>query len=80
MRVLFAAADVISRTLYAAVLTHAGHDSLSANDGGEAWALFQAEPAPLVAVRGRRLAVAWLRGDPSVDRPDALAVRTGTLR
>jgi hypothetical protein len=35
---------------------------------------------PLVAVRGRRLAVAWLRGDPSDDRPDALAVRTGTLR
>ena len=35
---------------------------------------------PLVAVQGRRLAVAWLRGDPSDDRPDALAVRTGTLR
>jgi hypothetical protein len=35
---------------------------------------------PLVAVKGRRLAVAWLRGDPSDDRPDALAVRTGTLR
>ena len=35
---------------------------------------------PLVAVRGRQLAVAWLRGDPSDDRPDAPAVRTGTLR
>jgi hypothetical protein len=35
---------------------------------------------PLVAVRGRRIAVAWLRGDPSDDRRDALAVRTGTLR
>jgi hypothetical protein len=35
---------------------------------------------PLVAVRGRQLAVAWLRGDPTDDRPDALAVRTGTLR
>jgi hypothetical protein len=35
---------------------------------------------PMVAVKGRRLAVAWLRGDPSDDRPDALAVRTGTLR
>lgn len=35
---------------------------------------------PMVAVRGRRIAVAWLRGDPSDDRPDALAVRTGTLR
>ena len=35
---------------------------------------------PVVAVKGRRIAVAWLRGDPSDDRPDALAVRTGTLR
>jgi hypothetical protein len=35
---------------------------------------------PMVAVKGGRLAVAWLRGDPSDDRPDALAVRTGTLR
>jgi hypothetical protein len=35
---------------------------------------------PLVAVQGRRLAVAWLRGDPSDDVPDVLAVRTGTLR
>jgi hypothetical protein len=35
---------------------------------------------PMVAVKGRRIAVAWLRGDPSDDRPDALAVRTGTLR
>ncbi|MFL5620450.1 MAG: sialidase family protein [Gemmatimonadaceae bacterium] len=35
---------------------------------------------PLVAVRGRQLAVAWLRGDPADDRPDVLAVRTGTLR
>jgi len=35
---------------------------------------------PLVAVRGRHLAVAWLRGDPSDDRPDLRAVRTGTLR
>ena len=35
---------------------------------------------PLVAVKGSRLAVAWLRGDPSDDRPDAPTVRTGTLR
>ena len=35
---------------------------------------------PMVAVKGRQIAVAWLRGDPSDDRPDALAVRTGTLR
>lgn len=35
---------------------------------------------PVVAVKGHRIAVAWLRGDPSDDRPDALAVRTGTLR
>jgi hypothetical protein len=35
---------------------------------------------PLVAVKGHQLAVAWLRGDPTDDRPDALAVRTGTLR
>ena len=50
MRVLFAAADVISRTLYAAVLAHAGHESRSASDGAEAWALFQEEPAPLVVL------------------------------
>lgn len=48
MRVLFAAADVISRTLFAAVLTHAGHESRAAIDGVEAWEKFQAEPAPLV--------------------------------
>jgi DNA-binding response OmpR family regulator len=48
MRVLFAADDVISRTLFAAVLAHAGHESRSSGDGGEAWALFQAEPVPLV--------------------------------
>ena len=35
---------------------------------------------PRVAVRGRQIAVAWLRGDPTDDRPDAPAVRTGTLR
>ena len=35
---------------------------------------------PKVAVQGRRLAVAWLRGDPSDDVPDVPAVRTGTLR
>jgi hypothetical protein len=35
---------------------------------------------PMVAVRRRRLAVAWLRGDPSDETPDVLAVRTGTLR
>ena len=35
---------------------------------------------PMVAVKGRQIAVAWLRGDPTDDRPDALAVRTGTLR
>lgn len=48
MRVLFADDEVISRTLLAAVLTHLGHQSRSANDGGEAWKLFQAEPVPLV--------------------------------
>ena len=48
MRVLFADDEVISRTLLAAVLTHLGHESRSASDGGEAWELFQAEPVPLV--------------------------------
>ena len=48
MRVLFAADDVIARTLFAAVLAHAGHESRSAADGEEAWALFEAEPVPLV--------------------------------
>jgi two-component system, NtrC family, sensor kinase len=50
MRVLFAADDVISRPLLAAVLAHAGHESRSASDGGEAWALFQAVPVPLVVL------------------------------
>jgi hypothetical protein len=40
----------------------------------------EAASRPLVAVRGRRLAVAWLRGDPSDDAPDLRAVRTGALR
>jgi hypothetical protein len=35
---------------------------------------------PMVAVKGRHLATAWLRGDPTDDAPDVLAVRTGTLR
>jgi DNA-binding response OmpR family regulator len=48
MHVLFADDDAISRTLLAAVLTHVGHQWRSASDGGEAWALFQAEPVPLV--------------------------------
>jgi two-component system, NtrC family, sensor kinase len=48
MRVLFAADDVISRTLFAAVLAHAGHEARAAADGEEAWALFEAEPVPLV--------------------------------
>ena len=48
MRVLFADDDVISRTLFAAVLTHLGHQWRSASDGGEAWTLYQAEPVPLV--------------------------------
>ena len=53
MRVLFAADDVISRTLFAAVLAHAGHESRSASDGLEAWSLFQAEPVPLVMLDAR---------------------------
>ena len=48
MRVLFADDDVISRTLLAAVLTHLGHEPREASDGGQAWAQFQADPAPLV--------------------------------
>ncbi|HEU4722435.1 MAG TPA: response regulator [Gemmatimonadaceae bacterium] len=48
MRVLFADDDVIARTLLAAVLTHLGHESRSADDGGKVWELYQAEPAPLV--------------------------------
>jgi len=32
------------------VLTHVGHQSRSAGDGGEAWTLFQAEPVPLVVL------------------------------
>jgi hypothetical protein len=35
---------------------------------------------PMAAVRGRRLAVAWLRGEPADPTPDVIAVRTGTLR
>ena len=40
----------------------------------------EAATRPLAAVRGRSLAVAWLRGDPTDETPDAMAVRTGTLR
>lgn len=50
MRVLFADDDVISQTLLAAVLTHLGHESRGARDGGQAWELFQAEPVPLVVL------------------------------
>ena len=50
MRVLFADDDVISQTLLAAVLTHLGHESRGARDGGEAWDMFQAEPVPLVVL------------------------------
>ena len=48
MRVLYADDEIISRTLLEAVLTHLGHEARSASHGGEAWELFQAEPAPLV--------------------------------
>jgi len=48
MRVLFADDDVIARTLFAAVLTHLGHELRAARDGGEAWELFQESPVPLV--------------------------------
>jgi DNA-binding response OmpR family regulator len=48
MRVLFADDDVISQTLLAAVLTHLGHESRCAHDGGQAWELFQVEPVPMV--------------------------------
>jgi DNA-binding response OmpR family regulator len=48
MRVLFADDDVIARTLFAAVLTHLGHELRAASDGGQAWELFQESPVPLV--------------------------------
>ncbi len=35
---------------------------------------------PMAAVRGRRLAVAWLRGEAADPTPGVIAVRTGTLR
>jgi len=48
MRVLIAADDVIARTLFAAVLTHLGHELRAASDGEQAWELFQESPVPLV--------------------------------
>jgi DNA-binding response OmpR family regulator len=48
MRVLFADDDIIARTLLAAVLTHLGHEATAAEDGAQAWEMFQQAPAPLV--------------------------------
>ena len=48
MRVLYADDDAIARTLLAAVLADLGHDAMPAEDGAQAWELFQAEPVPLV--------------------------------
>ena len=48
MRVLFADDDIIARTLLAAVLTHLGHEATAAEDGAQAWEMFQQSPAPLV--------------------------------
>ena len=50
MRVLFADDDIIARTLLAAVLADLGHDPTVAEDGTEAWELFQREPTPLVVL------------------------------
>ena len=50
MRVLFADDDVIARTLMAAVLADLDHDVTVAQNGEEAWTLFQRDPAPLVVL------------------------------
>lgn len=50
MRVLFADDDIIARTLLAAVLADLGHDATAAEDGEQAWAFFQRDPAPLVVL------------------------------
>ncbi len=62
MRVLFADDDAIARTLLAAVLADLGHDAMAAEDGAQAWELFQAEPVPLVVL------------DINMPRMDGLAV------
>ena len=48
MRVLFADDDVLSRTLFSAVLGELGHEATAAEDGARAWDLFQQAPPPLV--------------------------------
>lgn len=48
MRVLFADDDVISRTLFAAVLADLGHEATAAEDGARAWELFRETSPPLV--------------------------------
>jgi DNA-binding response OmpR family regulator len=50
MHVLFADDDVIARTLVSAVLADLGHEIVLAEDGEEAWRLFQETPVPLVVL------------------------------
>jgi DNA-binding response OmpR family regulator len=50
MRVLLADDDAVARTLHAAVIADLGHEPVPAEDGEDAWRLFQSEPAPLVVL------------------------------
>ena len=50
MRVIFAADNPNARTLLSAVLEELGHESVGFADGEQAWAAYQAEPAPLVVL------------------------------
>jgi DNA-binding response OmpR family regulator len=50
MRVIFADANPNARTLLGAVLEELGHEAVGFGDGEEAWAAYQAHPAPLVVL------------------------------
>ena len=50
MRVIYADDNPIARTLLGAVLDELGHESAGFEDGEQAWAAYQAEPAPLVVL------------------------------
>jgi DNA-binding response OmpR family regulator len=50
MRVLLADDDAVARTLHVAVITDLGHEPVIAEDGEDAWELFQREPVPLAVL------------------------------
>ena len=50
MRVIFADADPLARSLLSAVLAELCHDSVGCEDGRQAWEAYRSQPAPLVVL------------------------------